>query len=110
MSVNPRLRRVEQPEHAPEPSAWAFRGDRGVHGGWLSVPPAPPVCGACVRGLWIEQAHADHPVVVIDALDEVPVQLELGDDGGRERDPVGVQLGEGDRLGELRGRRAGRWR
>jgi hypothetical protein len=36
--------------------------------------------------------------VVIDALDEVPVQFELGDDGGRERDPVGVQLGVGDRL------------
>ena len=51
--------------------------------------PAPPVCGACVRGFWPEQAHADHPAVVIDALDEVPVQLELGDDGGPERDPVG---------------------
>ncbi len=68
------------------------------HGGWLSVWPAPPVCGVCVRGLWLKQAHADHPAVVIDTLDEVPVQLELGHDGSRERDPVGVQVGEGDRL------------
>jgi hypothetical protein len=36
--------------------------------------------------------------VVIDAHDHVSVQLELGDDGGRERDPGGVQLGESDRL------------
>jgi hypothetical protein len=36
--------------------------------------------------------------VVRDALDQVSVQLELGDDGGREADPVGVQLGKGDRL------------
>jgi hypothetical protein len=37
-------------------------------------------------------AHADEPAVVIDALDHVSVQLELRDDGGRERDPAGVQL------------------
>ena len=36
--------------------------------------------------------------MVIDALDHVSVQLELGDDGGRERDPAGVQLGKSDRV------------
>jgi hypothetical protein len=46
----------------------------------------------------MEQAHADEPLVVIDALDDVSVQLELGDDGGREVNPAGVQLGKGDRL------------
>jgi hypothetical protein len=99
ISVNPRLRRVEQPEHAPEPSAWAFGGDRGVHGGLLSVRPAPPVrggCGGCVPGFWMEQAQADEAPVVIDALDDVSVQLELGDDGGREVNPAGVQLGKSD--------------
>jgi hypothetical protein len=46
----------------------------------------------------MEQAHADQPPVVIDALDEVSVQLELGDDGGWEVNPAGVKLGKGDRL------------
>jgi hypothetical protein len=46
----------------------------------------------------MEQAHAYQPPVVIDALDDVSVQLELGDDGGREVNPAAVQLGKGDRL------------
>jgi hypothetical protein len=61
-------------------------------------PPAPPVCGGCVPGFWMEQAQADGPPVVVDALDEVSVQLELGDDGGWEVNPSGVQLGESDGL------------
>jgi hypothetical protein len=46
----------------------------------------------------MEQPHADEPLVVIDALDDVSVQLELGDDGGWEVDPAGVQLGKSDGL------------
>jgi hypothetical protein len=46
----------------------------------------------------MEQSQADEPPVVIDALDEISVQLELGDDGGREVNPAGVQLGKSDRL------------
>jgi hypothetical protein len=46
----------------------------------------------------MEPAHADQPPVVIDALDDVSVQLELGDDGGREVNPAGAQLGKSDRL------------
>lgn len=60
--------------------------------------PAPPGRGECVPGFWLEQAYADQPPVVIDALDHVAGQLELGDDGGRERNPAGVQLGKTDRL------------
>jgi hypothetical protein len=46
----------------------------------------------------MEQAHADQPPVVIDALDHVSVQLELGDDSGREVNPAGMQLAKSDRL------------
>lgn len=45
----------------------AVWGDHGVYDGWLSLrpwPPAPPVCGGCVPGFWIEQAHPDQPSVV----------------------------------------------
>ena len=34
----------------------------------------------------------------MDALDDVPVELELADDGRREVDPTGVQIGKGDGL------------
>jgi hypothetical protein len=64
----------------------------------LSVRPAPPGRGEYVPGFWLEQAHADQPPVVIDALDRVSGQLELGDDGGWERDPAGMQLHKTDRL------------
>jgi len=40
----------------------------------LSVPPAAPVRGEYVPGFWLEQAYADQPAVVIDALDRVSVQ------------------------------------
>jgi len=34
----------------------------------------------------------------MDALDDVSVQLQLGNDGGREVNPGGVELDESDRL------------
>jgi hypothetical protein len=40
----------------------------------------------------MEQAHADQPPLVMDALDDVSVQLELGDDGGWKVNPAGVKL------------------
>jgi len=46
----------------------------------------------------MEQAHADELPVVIDALDRVSVQLELGDDGGWEVNPAGMELRKSDRL------------
>ena len=84
--------------HAPELTVWAIRGDREMYCSRLSVRPAPAGRGGCVPGFWLEQAYADQPAVVIDALDRVSGQLELGDDGGRERNPAGVQLGKTDRL------------
>lgn len=54
--------------------------------------------GGCDRGFWLEQAHAEQPAVLIDALYDVSVQLELRDDGGWERDPGGMQRGERERL------------
>jgi hypothetical protein len=46
----------------------------------------------------MEQTHADQLLVVIHALDRVPVQLELGHHGGWEVNPGGVQLGNSDGL------------
>ena len=84
--------------HARGLVAWAIRGDRRLCGSWLSVPPAPRVRGGCSWGFWLEQEHADHPPVVMDALDLVSVALELGHDGGREVSPAGMQSGKSDRL------------
>jgi hypothetical protein len=36
--------------------------------------------------------------LLTDALDRVSVQLKLGDDGGREINPAGVQVSKRDRL------------
>ena len=76
----------------------AIRGDREIYCSWLSVRPAPARRRRCDWGFWLEQAHADQPAVLVDALYDVSVQLELGYDGGRERDPDVVQLGERERL------------
>ena len=75
-----------------------------VASGWLSVRPqwsAPLACGwcvGCVAGFWVEQPYADRPSVFMDALDDVSVQLQLGDDGGWEVNPGGVELDKSDRL------------
>ena len=72
-----------------------------MYGDWLSVlpgAPSPPLCCGRFGWFWAEQAHADQPPVVIDTLDRVSVQLELGNDCGREVNPAGVQLGKSDRL------------
>jgi hypothetical protein len=63
-----------------------------------SAPPVREGLVGRVPGFWIKQAHPDEETVVIDAVDDVPVQLELGHDGGWERDPAGVQFGKRDRL------------
>src|ERR1035441_5983533 len=84
--------------HEPELTVRVIRGDGEAYSNSLSKWPVVPGRGGGVPGFWLEQAHADQPPVVIDALDHVSVQLELGDDGGRERDPAGVQLGKSDRL------------
>jgi hypothetical protein len=56
------------------------------------------MCVECVAGFWMEKSHAEQPPGFVDAFDDVSVQLELGDDGGREVDPVGAELGKSDGL------------
>jgi hypothetical protein len=63
-----------------------------------SAPPACNRCVECVAGFWIEKPHADRPPEFTDALDDVSVQLQLGDDGGREVNPASAKLDESDRL------------
>lgn len=58
----------------------------------------PAGCGGSLGGLWAQEAHADHPPVLVDALEGVPAQLELGHDRGREVNPAGVELRKGDGL------------
>jgi hypothetical protein len=74
-------------------TAWPIRGGRGVCGGWLS---GRPVRGGRLAGFWIELAHPGQPPVVIDAVDEVSVQLKLADDCGWEVNPAGVKVGKSD--------------
>jgi hypothetical protein len=71
-----------------------------VNLGCLSVPGPSALlrAGGCISGFWLEQSHAGQPAVVMNTLDDVSGELELRDDGGRERDPAGMQLGESDRL------------
>ena len=75
-------------------------GDRRACGCSLSVRPGQPAPGrdGCSEGFWLEQAHPDQSTVIIDALDHVSAQIELAHDGGREVNPAGVQLSEGERL------------
>jgi hypothetical protein len=47
-------------------------------------------------GFWIAHAHPGQPPLVIDAVVEVSVQLELADDGGWEVNPAGVKIGKSD--------------
>jgi hypothetical protein len=46
----------------------------------------------------VEQAHADQPPLVIDALDRVPVHLKLAHDSGWKVNPVRAKLTKGHRL------------
>ena len=57
-----RLRRIEQPEHAPDFTAWVIRGDREMYCTWLSVRPAPPGRGGWGPGV-LAGAGAHRPVV-----------------------------------------------
>jgi hypothetical protein len=59
-----------------------------------SAPSAAPAWGGWIRGFGLQQADADLPVVLVDPLDHVPVELELADDDGGEVNPAGAQLVE----------------
>jgi hypothetical protein len=47
-----------------------------------------------LRRVCLQQADADLPAMLVDALDRVPVELELADDYGGEVNPAGAQLAE----------------
>ena len=49
-------------------------------------------------GFGLQQAHADLPAVLVDALDHIPVEFELADDDGGEVNSASAQLVERHRL------------
>jgi hypothetical protein len=46
----------------------------------------------------VEKPNAGRPPVFMDTLDDVSVELQLGDDGGWEVNAGGVELDKGDRM------------
>ena len=62
------------------------RGARSVAIAKVGATVAP-ACGCWVGGLGLEQADAEEPAVLVDALDHVPVELELADDDGGKVNP-----------------------
>jgi hypothetical protein len=66
----------------------------------LSRKSAPSVApaGGGLAGFGLGQAYPDQPAVLVDALDRVPVELELADDYGGKVNPAGAQFVESDWL------------
>ena len=50
-----------------------------------------PACGWS-GGFRLKQANAEELALLVDALDHVPVELELADDDGGKVNPTGPQL------------------
>jgi hypothetical protein len=48
--------------------------------------------GWWIGGFGLEQSDAEKLAVLVDALDHVPVELELADDDGGKVNPAGAQL------------------
>jgi hypothetical protein len=57
----------------------------------LAAPSVAPACGWWIRGCGLEQSDAQELAVLVDALDHVPVELELADDDGGKVNPTGAQ-------------------
>jgi hypothetical protein len=51
-----------------------------------------PACGWWIGGFGLEQSDAEELALLGDALDHVPVELELADDDGGKVNPTGAQL------------------
>jgi hypothetical protein len=87
------------PPLATEPS---FHTCRRCAPAWLSRPlPAPsvaPTCGQWIGGFGLEQSDAEELALLVDALDHVPVELELADNDGGKVNPAGAQLIKRHRL------------
>ena len=63
---------------------------------WLSRILAPPSAAPAYRwwigGFGLKQPDAEELALLVDALDYVPVELELADDDGGKVNPTGAQL------------------
>ena len=49
-------------------------------------------CGLWIGGFGLEQSEGEELAVLVDALDHVPVELELADDDGGKVNTTGAQL------------------
>jgi hypothetical protein len=58
----------------------------------LASPSAAPVCGWWIGGFGLKQSDAEELALLVDALDHVPVELELADDDGGKVNLSGAQL------------------
>jgi hypothetical protein len=58
----------------------------------LAAPSVAPACGWWIGGFGLEQSDAEELALLVDALDHVPVELELADDDGGKVNPTGAQL------------------
>jgi hypothetical protein len=76
------------------PSSCACR--RRCAPAWLSrllaAPSVAPAGGWWIGGFGLEQSDAEELALLVDALDRVPVELELADDDGGKVNPAGAQL------------------
>ena len=50
------------------------------------APSVAPACGGWIGDFGLEQADAEPPAMLVDALDHLPVELELADDSGGKAD------------------------
>ena len=57
----------------------------------LASPSVAPACGWS-GGFGLKQSDAEELALLGDALDHVPVELELADDDGGKVNPTGAQL------------------
>jgi hypothetical protein len=60
----------------------------------LAPPSVAPAGGWWIGGVGLEQSDAEELALLVDALDHVPVELELADHYGGKVNPTGAQLTE----------------
>ena len=58
----------------------------------LAPPSAAPACGWWIGRVGLKQSDPEELALLVDALDHVPVELELADHDGGKVNPTGAQL------------------
>jgi hypothetical protein len=58
----------------------------------LAPPSAAPAYRWWIGGSGLEQSDAEELALLVDALDHLPVELELADDDGGKVNPTGAQM------------------